>query len=211
MIQLNSTGKILDDVPRNSTMRLSAIVKGYLITKFPNAIQNRLNKIDNNRTIPRNTGHETKKENRNAIWNKRPRRGQKRREQRNKESPNKLHAQTIQKTMIDCLPARTGCRFIRRNVAPIAHRLTNLIGFEGYEPREILSRELKPNAPPYLRQNGGGGRKLFFTIRDLSPTGIINRTNKIPVKPFMAKLKEKTRRLLTLLNPFWLTTNLNAV
>ena len=88
MIQLNSTGKILDDVPRNSTMRLSAIVKGYLITKFPNAIQNRLNKIDNNRTIPRNTGHETKKENRNAIWNKRPRRRQKRREQRNKESTN---------------------------------------------------------------------------------------------------------------------------
>ena len=168
MIQLISTGKILDDVPGNNTMRLSAVVKGCLITKFPNAIQNRLNKIDNNRTIPRKTGQETKKENRNAIWNKRPRRGQKRREQRNKESPNKLHAQTIQKTMIDCLPARTGCRFIRRNVAPIAQRLTNLIGFEGYEPREILSRELKPNAPPYLRQNGGGKKIIFHDQRPQS-------------------------------------------
>ena len=45
MIQLDLTCNILDDIPNNGMIRLSAIVEGCLITKFPNTVQNRLNKV----------------------------------------------------------------------------------------------------------------------------------------------------------------------
>ena len=131
MIQFNPAGNILNDIPNNGTIRLSAIVKCRLITKFPNSVQNRLNEENNNRTVPRNTRRKTKKLNRNAIRNKRPRGGQKRRKQRNKEGPNELHSRTIQKTMINRLPARAGCTFVRRDITPVVQGVANFNGFQG--------------------------------------------------------------------------------
>ena len=83
-----------------------------LIAKLPNAIQNGLNEINDDRTVPRKTGRETEKENRNTIWDKRNRGGQKRRKLRHKKSPNEFHMRAIQKTMINRLPARTRCALI---------------------------------------------------------------------------------------------------
>ena len=142
MIQLDSIGNILNDVPNNSMMRLSAIVKGCLIMKFPDTVQNGLNKINNNRAIPRNARRKTQKENRNAIWNKRRRRGQQRRKERDKESPNELNTRTIQKPMIYRLPAQAGCTPVRRDVTPITQRITNFNGFKGYKPGKITFKIL---------------------------------------------------------------------
>ena len=67
MTQFKSTGNILDNVPNNGTIGLSAIVESCLITKFPNTIQNGLNKVNKNCTVPRNTrrGNEKRKRKRN--------------------------------------------------------------------------------------------------------------------------------------------------
>ena len=81
MIQLDSIINMLNDVPDNSTLRLRTIVEGCLITELPNGIQNRLNKINDNCTIPRKARRKTIKENRNTIRNKRSR-GAKAKEQK---------------------------------------------------------------------------------------------------------------------------------
>ena len=112
MVQLNPIGNILNDLPDNSAIRLGTVVEGCLITELPNSVQHGLNKVNDNRAVPRGTRREAKEEHRDTIWDKRSRGEQKRGEQRNKKSPNELNARAIQKTMINRLPARTQGTFI---------------------------------------------------------------------------------------------------
>ena len=75
MIQLNPINNVLDNIPDNGAIGFRTIVEGSLITELPHTVQNGLNKVNNDRTIPRNAGRETKKENRHTIWNKKNRGG----------------------------------------------------------------------------------------------------------------------------------------